>query len=572
MPLYSGFQPNSEVAIPDFLFDHNRPGKLLDKLERQLLLGANIQLLGERRSGKTSILKCLAFKFKENNPGFVPVYINYREHPSIKGHGAAYKFLLASIHASVVKEEILKDVNSFLIRDFEFDRNGTRETVYEALAPVADYKIGGLIEDYMRFLSGYRVGVVLLIDEYEHLMRNTFEGNGGAFFHIRSLSSKPSVNEKTPKPLTYVIAGVLPWDQLCTLMGSPELNNTGPILFVEPLDFDSFLAMWNHCLTASSTDFQSQVEENAFDINILYKIVGGWAFYAKLAGQYLGSTVYNEDELYDSLMQHFNVIWSHLDAKERELLLYANFESPLVSNSQVRALIQRGLIEVSSTGLPRPRGSLWARYVLSRKEDLSLQQQYSNPKSEMEGNLTLLSDEIAVLITEINETSMNLHNGEVFKCSNQDVQTYHDLRRVCVNADEFSHFALSLYNLIFERTNKEKNVKVVSSNGSSIQEKMQFRALETLPDQFRRKNLTVRIVDSVRHHFGKGHLTRLESFNASGSGLDIGEVLQRYLHAKAHPSENQLIILQMGILNDVKDYLIALREHLQAEALETQDK
>jgi len=236
-------------------------------------------------------------------------------------------------------------------------------------------------------------------------------------------------------------------------------------------------------------------------------------------------------------------------------------------------LIHRGLIEVNSEGELRPRGRLWSRYV---REQLSEPMEETvSQKPEVPGmpgeRLMLMGDDIAVLVTEINETSLNLHGDEIFCCSNQDVQIYRDLRQPATDAEKFSHFALSLYNLIYERTTGPKSTKVVASDGKSVVEEERFRALERLPKRFRHKRTIVRVADAIRHHFGKGHITRLESFNVSGSGMPIGDVLERYLGSKAHPQDHQYLDLQFAILKDMIAYLEELRDYLREEAKEAQD-
>ncbi|MBN2044150.1 MAG: hypothetical protein JW757_03940, partial [Anaerolineales bacterium] len=180
----------------------------------------------------------------------------------------------------------------------------------------------------------------------------------------------------------------------------------------------------------------------------------------------------------------------------------------------------------------------------------------------------LVVEDIQELVTEINETSLNINHEEMFRCSNQDVQTYRDLRVPAQNADQFSHFALSLYNLFFERTTgliKSKNVQ-----GETTQDAAQ-RSLERLPNDFRRKRTVIRIVDALRHHFGKGHLTRLDSFNVSGRGMHIEDVLQKYLGSKAHPRNHQFLDLQKGILEDVVQFLRQIRDYIDKQAI-TSDK
>jgi len=569
MIMQSGFQPSCEVTDPRILFGHNQPGALLDQLVTQLRLGTNVQLLGERRAGKTSLLKCCIARLRDEVPQLIPVYLNYREHHLIKGYANAHRLLLAHMHATVVAQGRPDLPSELNMRGIILSSNPLPETHYDTLTSVADYQIDGLLEAYLRTLGEYSVGIALLLDEYEHLMRHTFGGQEGAFSHLRSLSSEPPPRQGIPKPLTYIVAGALPWDRLCHMIGSPELNNIGAVFFIEPLDFEAFQEMWEQCLNDSSPTVRERVAGADLELAAIYELAGGWPFYGKIIGHLLSAGHHQENEFYEALLQHFGVIWSRLTPIERKQLTIAEQGLPQRMDPSIRTLIRRGLLEIDQQkGRLRPRGRLWSQYI---REQLSETiPEATGRRSEVLGapeeRLRLMVDEVAVLVAEINETSLNLHGHEIFLSSNQDARTYIDLRKPAFDADQFTHFALSLYNLVYERTTGPKLVKVVASDGKSIVEEKRFRALERLPKRFRRKRTIVRVVDVMRHHFGKGHLTRLESFNVTGSGMSVGDVLERYLGSRAHPRDHQYLDLQFAVLKDMIAYLEELRDYLFEEA------
>jgi hypothetical protein len=56
-------------------------------------------------------------------------------------------------------------------------------------------------------------------------MEYTFDKQTGAFFFIRDLTSGFPRYPDKPHPLTYIVAGALPWNKLSDdVAGSPDLN------------------------------------------------------------------------------------------------------------------------------------------------------------------------------------------------------------------------------------------------------------------------------------------------------------------------------------------------------------
>lgn len=567
--LMNGFQPSCEVTQPDHLFGRNGPGELLDQSIMQLCLGTNIQIMGERRSGKTSLLKCAIKVLQLSYPTIIPVYLNYREHHTVRGYTNAHRLLLAYIGAAINQVTFFMKESDDVI----FSQFTTNHSInYEKLIDIPDYRIDGFLSQLIHQVNQKGFGIVLFLDEYEHLMRYTFEGREGAFFHLRDLSSMPPVGDALPKPLTYAIAGGVSWDKLCEMIGSPELNNIGAVFYLDPLDFLSFTKMWDQCLVDSSLDIVKLVEKSNISLETIFDLAGGWPFYGKVIGAHLCSSQYNETFFYDSLFQHFSVIWAKLTHLEQEVLKQSEQAQILYDDSVVRYLHRRGLLATDTDGLFVPCGQLWAKFIrqqlMAESPNLNKQVGASSP-SDNNSKLTIIVEDIQELITEINETSLNINHEEMFRCSNQDVQTYKDLRDSANNAAQFSHFALSLYNLFFERTTG--SVYSEKTQDKKSQESLQ-RSLERLPKDFRRKRTFIRVVDAVRHHFGKGHLTRLDSFNTSGNGMHIEDVLQKYLGSKAHPHAPQFLELQKGILEDAVQFLRQIKAYVEKQALTDNEK
>lgn len=111
----------------------------------------------------------------------------------------------------------------------------------------------------------------------------------------------------------------------------------------------------------------------------------------------------------------------------------------------------------------------------------------------------------------------------------------------------FTHFALNLYLLVFERTSK--------INGIS-------QKLGLLPPEFQRVHQFVQEVDVIRHEYGDAHIVENGIFQSTNESTSVGEVLKRYLGSKKAPQPNQFLKLQYGLLNSLRLFLIELDNYL----------
>jgi len=545
--LKSGFQPNIEVTDPNLLFGQNGPNGLLDHLVSKLQLGTNIQILGERRIGKTSALKCAAVNLLNKSPRLLPIYINYRQHGNIKGYDNAHRLLLAYIHASIV--QYLPSFVEIAESKFGFERSNNAKLVFGLLEAASIHEVERYIEQYIDLLNEHNYGVILLFDEYESMMTSTFEGVSGSFFFIRDLSAKGPVNSGHHKPLTYLISGSTSWNHLCERFGSPEFNNTSEILYVSPIEEKSFSEMWQYCLETSSESIKEKIASAVSDPSEIYRATGGWPYYSKIAGQIMASQgVYDETSLFETLSQNFAVSWNRiLDDKQEGAFLGQQNLKPSV----VRDLKKRGLAEQDSQDNINPRGSLWSKFVAEQVAELSTM--LSDAKTTQETNIGVkidfLAQEVVERVMTVNETCDNHKREMIFQPTNEDIKIYTYLRTFASSRKIFAFFAAGLYLLIFERT-------------ISLDVNKRVHRLGRLPTSFQKSHSLVQEVDALRHEYANAHLTHVPTWNPGKDAVLVADVLEKYLGSKATPTDEQFGKLQHDVLLSLKTYLDDLNTHL----------
>jgi hypothetical protein len=546
MTSQSGFQPSCVVTDPRELFGHNRPRALLDSLLTHIGTGTNAQILGEHRSGKTSVIKCSMARLWQEKPALVQVYLNFREHYHITGRANAIRYMLANIHAAVAEQNVFPADSLVRVRHLDLSCSPMFEDHYEALTSVQDYTVDGLLRDYLlNTLPRHEVGVVLYLDEYEHMLLKTMEAQVGAFFLLRNLSSEPAAVQRGPKPLTIIIAGATPWDKLCSDLGSPELNNIGPVSYVQPLGLQPFEEMWQHCLNLSSEDIAEVISTTGIRPKDVYAMTGGWPFYVKVVGEHLSTGGADERIIYESLYQHFNILWSRLTTPERKVLKSQSQDA--AQSLTINDLIRRGLLDMHEDGV-RPRGRLWMRFVSEQVDDTSSATP-SQPQlfGQQKEQLRILVEEIGTFVYEINQSTQLSARQEVFVTTNQSWRIHQDLKRLALSEQLFSQFAQAAYKLIFESTTAVREERA--------------RTLERLPKDFRRSRRIVRVIDSIRHNFG-AHMTDHPDWDRSKAAMPIEEVFSYYLGSTSHPRDDQFVRLQFAIVSDLIDFLRELHRNM----------
>jgi hypothetical protein len=558
MSVFSAFQPAAVVTNPAELFGHNQPGGLLDRMVNSLLLGENFLLLGERRSGKSSLLCCCAAQLRKSEDRLVPVIINYYKQWDLAGWADAYRFLLANMHAalnagSLLTAEFCVSIGRIEVR---FPQTQSWKEIYEHLKSLEDYHLNSLLDAYVMTVNNeLKIGFVLLFDEYEYMFHKTFAERPEAFFPIRELSTLPQTAE-APKPLVYVAAGAHGAWEVYQATGSPVLNTITNELTVSPLEPADFARMWDWCVAHSSSQIGEHLHSLGLSAEAVYDLTGGWPFYGKTIGQRGSSGENSDEQFYRALDSHFRIIWNRLTAVERHQMQEAE-RGRILLKSASTDLIRRGLLVSDGDGNAAPRGRLWARYVREQSSTESYETTNAPaPKgsevdvSDKEAYLRLVVNDMIDLIMEINETCKNLHQEYMFTPTNEDPLIFRKLSQPALEPEQLAAFSLALYQLIFERTWS------TDANGRT-------HTLRSLPQDQRYNKPIIRHLAAVRHKYG--HLTSHPLFNSNGQ-TTYAEVTAHYLGHQAAPRNTELITIQRGLLQDTLDYLREVATYMREQS------
>lgn len=510
------------ITNPDLLYGRNTPNGLLDKLSGHIERFNNIQVVGERRFGKTSVLKCIETRLK-NEKKFIPVFIDLKEYSFIKGNANVYRFILSRCVQELSLCGFLDD--EITLKGILFKKYINWEDFFEQIIQIADYRMNDILKEFYSFFSEYyNKTFTLLIDEYEHLFLYSFDDPKG-FFLFRNIGQAQI--EGNIAALSFVIAGTMTWDKLCTITGSAELNTLSTeIIYVDPLKIESFKKWYEEKLIPNFPQ-DITTDQNLYDLS------GGVPFYAMLIVESINS---NKPVSFNMLYPHFEEVYRNLDQKETILLKkIVKKESFDTNNFLTQLLINKGLIR-SDLKKVYIKSSLFEEY-LSSKINLK-----SYSQDEEQSLLYEIVSSISRKMSSINETCENKNKKLIFKPVNQDPFLQNDLQIKCIDSDDIKRFASSVYLTVFEKT-KDNN-----------------KSLILLPKNFRLPHDFVKTIDSLRHFFG-GHLK--DTFSIKPGQLSKADLLKKILNSPNNPVETDYVLIQKFVLTSFIKYLNDIEKYVK---------
>ncbi len=494
------FNPKNEIINPDDLFGRKI---LFGQLEAVANRKSNTQVIGLRRFGKTSLLKSLESYLRDSSISKTyPIYCDFKEVGSIvKGTANVYRYILSLVVVAFSKDELFTEPESF--RNQIIEPSDFWEDIYIALQEINDIRIPGLFEDVVTFFADLTEKTILfLIDEYEYLFRFTFDNPTG-FMKLRNFTSK--LTDKGLNPFTFFVSGGITWEDLCSSTGSGELNCIDQLLYVTPIDFDSFKKMWDYEVSLIS-DCPNDIMNGS---EFAYKASGGVPFYGKI----IGSTWYTSRSkpTYTVLKSHFQELLNSLDTEQKHILFEIVKKKKTFRNTDfLLDLRDKGLVSSDKDTHQIPIGFL-SDYIKSLQNSGINQ---SNSATEE------MVSKIELLIIAINKTYKNKKGDYIFTPVNEDITLFKDLRNECLSTEQFANFSSSLYHIVFERTKKE----VAGDN----------KTLTRLPNRFKKGNQFIKIVDIMRHSLGKGHL--MDTFTQRNGKMTKGQMLGILTGSKNEPT------------------------------------
>lgn len=489
----------------------------------------NVALIGTRRFGKTCLFKslCRDFLTAENSPVF-PVFLDFKEVAYvIVGTAEVYRFILARLIEELCKGGFYTKKGDF--PKFDFMPADNWEDNYEGLLPHKIVKLNSIMCEMIRYLSGIMEKTVLfMIDEYEHLFQEAFSNPEG-FMPLRSLSSE---NEKDQtKPFAFWIAGAVGWKELCSKIGSGELNVINTSINVMPLDENDFYEMWEYevslCQDKSKKEMLLSKKEYAF------QKTGGIPYYAKILGTRL--IVEGADPDYNILTDYFDQIYNTLNEEERKLVKEIAVLPKNCKDSKVlRALINKGLVHKSNNKHIIKIG-YFADYIKTIDNDMTI---VKIAKAEE------LTEAIFDLFSTINEQRKRRKGEIIFDKVDVDFDLARSLKKLCQSEKDFKIFIGAAYLTFFEKT------KSYGKAGNNLPTTIHYSTFANALDCFR--------------HVYIGHIE--EKMEYEPGQMTKSTALKFFIgvdHVPYHPDE--YADLQIAVLTKYKEELVRLLKFVRNE-------
>lgn len=405
--------------------------QVLDKLSKRITR-TSLQLLAERRMGKTSVLNCLLIQLRQHEDVIV-MLIDWKSVYELTDSGFLTELLVKLI------EQVLSNKleNTIQVGDIIISSPDVN-TIRAKLIKQNYTDLSLAFNQLAHRINSLDIQLIYLFDEYEFLFLNVLDRQS-CFYIIRSLTEK-TLGDNRPA-LTYLISGNTKWSQFADTIGSPELNTIGAgFVYLGGIDQDAFS---NLCLRL----FNITKTPDWFEK--LYREVGGLPFFAKLFANSGYNFVPDDIALFKvDIEPHLNSIYMNLSRDERALLSkYCNHRIKQKDRPRFIELINRGIIYLENDTV-RFKIKLFEDYFNQKESDLLSGRNHSN--EHLTNYRNRIRDEIK-LINDIVKKRYS-YSESFFSVSDEDPKLIDTLGTPVYNYDGLQSFASACYKIMRERT------------------------------------------------------------------------------------------------------------------------
>ena len=467
--LYNGFR-FKEIDDPEKLFVRNQPRRELEKLVYHLTVSRHsVELIGEKRFGKSSILRCAKKQIETGNDRkeLIPVFIRTSDKSHISGHDEGHSLVSAYMLDALYKNNNF-DLNNYKLDGYDLTNE---KTILGHYNEILNHKMYGL--DFFEYLITYfeNEGIlfVLLFDEYEHLFLETFGQNNNK--PIAAISSLVKSDL-----LIVCFAGSRTSEHFKRLKidGSPDFNCAVDTIFLQPLTIDDCRLIIEDGIENSKIPSNLKNHDINDQISKVYDLSGGCPNLIKHAGHVLlnhGET--QEEIIFRRSRTQLAYKWDYLSPVEQECIL--NRSKP------IQDLLDLCLIDHSS----RPIGRLWA--MLIDYETEQIEENKFNDKILNKGNIIIdwLKNKY-IALEKIDKVKWKLKINSIHSLLKEEIDNLNEqcefqniplvinypashkfttymgrLNNLCFNKPSFKEFILDIYRIIFESS--QGNVYVIDN-------------------------------------------------------------------------------------------------------------
>lgn len=429
------------VDIADINLLYGRK-KQIDTLISCAKRRGNAGIIGSRRFGKTCLLKSME-SYLNCHPEIqaYPIFFDVKTQTgSHKNTSEVYRNLAAKLAAKMCSDHIIDEGTLKISRRCSLDISTEQLDMCIQMSKWdSEYQKNTLfsLADIVSKKDKY---VLLLLDEIDYLLLEAFESPSD-FFRIRGAATDSSNN------LKFWVAGIAPWKEMCTDIGSPQLNCGLESITLDPLSKEDFSTMWEHeCSLVKNENMQKvllSLEDSAFNKT------GGVPYYAKAIGAHILNTHTTAAPTYQFLRDHLSQLVNNRFMPDNEkgalFTLCDGAETFDVLPDSISGLMAKGLVRKDGISYSIGIGYL-ADYIKACKEDENAEDTDDNEQQE----LNSLVDEIIRLRIDVNQ---RYKDNEPFTASVEDPREFNVLKILCQNEADIDAFSGSVYKLYYEGSN-----------------------------------------------------------------------------------------------------------------------
>lgn len=550
------FFPNTKISSPQHLFGRDKELKTLEDYAKSM---TQIQIIGARRFGKTTISLCLETLLREDTTSNIyPLYTDVKTN-GITGTDNFYRYLISSLVERVSRDGIFTEEHNFGIVNIE---PSTEYIVtYSKLMEIKSGFMPYLFKKvYSYFADKIQKTILVIFDEYEYLAKSTFENLDG-FMTVRDFSTDSL--DCGLRPFIFWLVGARSWGSFVqanklsnveVIGGSGEFNNVEIEHYLSPLSSEEFIKFWNDRCESyygepDSDEILAEKELIKSYAKKAYNSVSGVPFYGGSIAKHIKARKAYPD--YTIIKAHLDEALNIFDKSTIELLRKLCEPSFTERNDDYDLLNNYGFINIAQDGKTSVAMDFLREYLIK------LYQTTETNKTEVlstnkQATINKLVEGIDDLIENINETCRNKKIDAVFYPSGEERTHRKVMTTICNTETDFGTLLATLAKVYYERSKALDSARNSSIPGQRLAE------IEPSGRHDYKSRKFFKILEPLRTYYG-AHLK--DKVERKPYQLDKGEALFELQGHKNEPdSPDSWYELQLKMLRLFKSELNTIKQ------------
>ena len=518
---------------------------LLESLRMSAMMHINVQLIGTRRFGKTCLFRTLCNELSGDDSPCYPVYLDFKcVSGAVSGTSDVYRYIVSVIFAKLFQSGIIDSDEMTFNETIKIKPNKSWSNIYSQLSSLGSSDSLGLLQEMIPWFADLLAKpVMLMIDEYEFLIKYSLSCPDD-FFAIRNLATE-TLPETGQRILVFWVAGAETWKHIGEVTGSGWGNTMHSPTYVDPLEKDDFLKMWNDDI--QNVGFEEKRNLLMSKAEFAWEKSGGVPFYGKLIGrEYIVKK--NAEVDYTLLQTFFDEILKGNISKEEKLILKELSTLPRRKPETIalKSLINKGLVKYDEE---KKRHQIAIGFLADYLKTLDFVTATRMPPT------VKLVDEICKLIENINSQRPK---NMIFKPVNEELSLAIGMREVVCDNNTMLNFSAATYKMYLERS-AEKSIFEDGVEKNVFGKKLPFGFKKTYDPQQPENGMFARAIDRLRQTY----IHLFDNNRPVNSQMDEAEMLNYFIGKPILPLKpEEFAELQMGVLKKFKLELEKMREYV----------